>query len=397
MIPAAEKCQYRQAAGAFFFLQGFVFLSWASRIPDIKKNLTLNDAELGFVFMVMPVAQFLTMAGAGYLISRKGSRWTLSLAAILYPALLAGIGMASSLTLLCLVLACFGILGNLSNLSVNTQGLGVERLYGKNIMSSFHGIWSLGALCGTGLGFLMIHRHIAPVPHFLIVWGLSIVLFLSMRRRLLPSDDVTGKGDSLPQARVRPEPLIILLGLIAFCGMVCEGTLVDWVGVYFSRVAGAASRITGLGLATFMTAMVLGRFIADRLASRFNTLAVIRLSGILATAGLLLIIFSPFSWLSLTGIFLTGLGLSSVVPLCYSLVGKSTHANPGVALSWVSSISFLGFFLGPPAVGFLSKMFDLRCAFGLTASLGVALTLLTLPVGKRLMFRERKSLKSEIF
>lgn len=384
-----EKCRHRQAAGAFFFLQGFVFLSWASRIPDIKKILSLSDAELGFVFMVMPVAQFLTMAGAGYLISRKGSRWTLSLAAILYPAMLTGVGMASSLTLLCIVLACFGILGNLSNLSVNTQGLGVERLYGKSIMSSFHGIWSVGALCGTGLGFLMIHWHIDPFPHFLAVWGLSLVLFLFMRRQLLPADDEAKKETSRPQTRIRPEPLIILLGLIAFCGMVCEGTLVDWVGVYFSRVVGAASRITGLGLASFMTAMVLGRFTADHLASRFHTLAVIRLSGILTTAGLLLIIFSPFPWLSLTGIFLTGLGLSSVVPLCYSLVGKSTHLNPGVALSWVSSISFLGFFLGPPAVGFLSKIFDLRYAFGLTASLAVALTLLTLPVGKRLVSRER--------
>lgn len=381
MTTASQNRRYRIATGAFFYLQGIVFFSWASRIPDITQKLGISDATFGAVLMIMPIAQFVTMAGAGYLISKKGSRWTLTLAALLYPLFLVFVGAASSLPELCVALAGFGILGNLSNLSVNAEGLNVERLYGRNILATFHGIWSLGAFSGAGLGYLMASRSLSPLTHYLMVYGLTLLLVCVLRPWLL-TDKQVSVSDAVEQRRIKPDKLTIMLGLIAFCAMICEGTMVDWIGIYFDRMAEDYPRLIGLGLALFMTPMTAGRFLADSLSTRLGNVSVISLSACLTAAGLLLIIAFPCLPLTMAGIALTGLGISSLVPLCYSQVGKSTRQSPGIALAWISSIGFLGFFVGPPAVGFLSQQLGLRYAFVLTLLLA-CLMIALVPFVKR--------------
>lgn len=386
MTTASQNRRYRIATGAFFYLQGIVFFSWASRIPDITYKLGISDATFGAVLMIMPIAQFVTMAGAGYLISRKGSRWTLTLAALLYPLFLVFVGVASNLPELCVALAGFGILGNLSNLSINAQGLNVERLYGKNILSTFHGIWSLGAFSGAGIGYLMASHGLSTFTHYLIIYGLALLLVWSLRR-WLPTDKQTSTAEAIKQRRIRPDRLTIMLGLIAFCAMICEGTMVDWIGIYFDRMTGHYPMLTGLGLALFMTPMTAGRFLADGLSTRLGNVSVICLSACLTAAGLLLIIALPCLAFTIAGIALTGLGVSSLVPLCYSQVGKSTRQSPGMALAWISSIGFLGFFVGPPAVGFLSQQLGLRFAFVLTLLLACLMVALV-PFVKRKILKK---------
>lgn len=381
MTTASQNRRYRIATGAFFYLQGIVFFSWASRIPDITYKLGISDATFGAVLMIMPIAQFVTMAGAGYLISRKGSRWTLTLAALLYPLFLFFVGAASSLPQLCVALAGFGILGNLSNLSVNAEGLNVERLYGKNILSTFHGIWSLGAFSGAGLGYLMVRYCLSPLTHYFMIYGLALLLVWTLSP-WLPADKQASATEAVEQRRIKPDRLTIMLGLIAFCAMICEGTMVDWIGIYFDRMTEDYPRLIGLGLALFMTPMTTGRFLADGLSTRLSNVSVICLSACLTAAGLLLIIAFPSLPLTMAGIALTGLGVSSLVPLCYSQVGKSTRQSPGMALAWISSIGFLGFFVGPPAVGFLSQQLGLRFAFVLTLLLA-CLMIALVPFVKR--------------
>lgn len=179
---------YRISVSAFFFIQGLVFSSWASRIPDIKDALHLNEAVLGSVLFALPVGQLSAMALSGYLVSRYGSKLVLTVAALLYPAALVGLGAASSIGQLTLGLFLFGITANLCNIAVNTQGVGVERLYNRSIMASFHGLWSLAGFCGGLVSTLMVGYDIPPLMHFCIIYAVTFAVLVTMRGSMLPRD-----------------------------------------------------------------------------------------------------------------------------------------------------------------------------------------------------------------
>ena len=227
---------YRISVSAFFFIQGLVFSSWASRIPDIKDALHLNEAVLGSVLFALPVGQLSAMALSGYLVSRYGSKLVLTVAALLYPAALVGLGAASSIGQLTLGLFLFGITANLCNIAVNTQGVGVERLYNRSIMASFHGLWSLAGFCGGLVSTLMVGYDIPPLMHFCIIYAVTFAVLVTMRGSMLPRDAKPVDEKKTKKVFVRPDRYILLLGLIAFGSMACEGTMFDWSGVYFETV-----------------------------------------------------------------------------------------------------------------------------------------------------------------
>ena len=166
----------------------------------------------------------------------------------------------------------------------------------------------------------------------------------------------------------------LLLGLIAFGSMACEGTMFDWSGVYFETVIRPPKELIRLGYIAFMCTMACGRFTADRLVTRFGAIRVIRASGIVIATGLLLSVLFPHLTTATLGFLLVGFGTSSVVPLCYSLAGRSKTMLPGVALATVSTIGFFGFLLGPPVIGFIAHALNLRWSFALIALIGLTTT-----------------------
>ena len=349
---------YRISVSAFFFIQGLVFSSWASRIPDIKDALHLNEAVLGSVLFALPVGQLSAMALSGYLVSRYGSKLVLT----------------SSIGQLTLGLFLFGITANLCNIAVNTQGVGVERLYNRSIMASFHGLWSLAGFCGGLVSTLMVGYDIPPLMHFCIIYAVTFAVLVTMRGSMLPRDAKPADEKKPKKVFVRPDRYILLLGLIAFGSMACEGTMFDWSGVYFETVIRPPKELIRLGYIAFMCTMACGRFTADRLVTRFGAIRVIRASGIVIATGLLLSVLFPHLTTATLGFLLVGFGTSSVVPLCYSLAGRSKTMLPGVALATVSTIGFFGFLLGPPVIGFIAHALNLRWSFALIALIGLTTT-----------------------
>lgn len=385
---------YRLSVGAFYFMQGLVFSSWASRIPDIKGSLHVNDAVWGSLLLGIPVGQMTAMGLSGYLVARYGSRNMLTLAAILYPLCLLGLGLAASVWTLTAALFLFGMAANLQNISVNTQGVGVERLYRGSIMASFHGLWSLAGFTGGLISAWAMSASVTPAVHFSAILVLSLGILLFMRGSMLPRDAAPPKQERQEKPRTkrffRPDRTIALLGFIAFSSMACEGTMFDWSGVYFEEVVRPGRELIGLGYVAFMSTMACGRFLADRIVNRFGVVPVIRSSGVIIAAGLMLSVLFPQFETALAGFLLVGLGVSSIVPLCYSLAGRSTTMHPGVAVASVSTIGFLGFLLGPPVIGFVSHASSLRWSFTLIALVGLLTTILA----PRLSSSEKKEAPS---
>ena len=357
----------RVAVSAFFFLPGLCFASWASRIPDISAKLGMNAGQLGQLLLAIPVGSLASLPLAGWLVSTWGSRRTVLLASCLYACFLPLLGWAGSFWTLAPALALFGFAGNMLNIAVNTQAIGVQEFYGKPIMGSFHGLWSLAGFLGGALGTALIGWHQPPLHHFLLVLvvclGIASLAHGYTLRRDVGKTDESGPGFSLRH----PDPYLLRIGFIAFCGMMSEGAMFDWAGVYFQKVVRPDAALVTAGYVACMSTMALGRFLSDYFTHRFGTIRMLQLSSVLIVSGLLLAVGFPYLVPAVGGFLLIGFGIASVVPLSYSAAGRATSVSPGVALALVSTIGFLGFLLGPPLIGFLAQIFSLRTAFGMVA------------------------------
>lgn len=373
-LPVVPKRASRISIGAFFFIAGVCFASWASRIPDIKLQLHLSDAGLGGVLLALPIGLMVSLPLSGWLVTLFGSRHVLITSSVLYACILPVIGLVTNSWQLVAVLFTFGLVGNMFNISVNTQAVSLEVLYGRSIMASFHGIWSLAGFSGAFIGTLMINFRLLPLQHFSIVSGSVLLLALLVYRNTLRQDINTDTDRPL---FAKPDATLLKLGLIALCCMICEGTMFDWSGVYFQKVIQTSKGLTTLGYTAFMSTMAGGRFIGDWLTTKFGTGKILQGSGLVIATGLALAIIYPGIVLSTIGFMLVGIGVSSVVPLVYSTAGKSTRFSPGVALAAVSTIGYLGFLAGPPLIGFIAQAASLRWSFALIAVLGFTTTIIS--------------------
>ncbi len=354
-------------------MSGICFASWASRIPDIQHKLHLSEAGLGSVLFALPVGSMLTLLFSGQLVARFGSRYTMLFATAIYVVLLCGIGLAEATWQLVTVLFFFGAMGNIMNISMNTQAVGVEGLYGRSVMASFHGLWSLAGFSGAAFGTLLISQNVAPFIHFVFVAALvALLIFIVFRYSL--KQDTTSNNGSFKFAL--PHPSLIKLGIISFCCMACEGCMFDWSGIYFREEVHAPQSLVTLGYTTFMATMASGRFVADWLVTKTGVKRTLQVSGTLITVGLLTAVIFPNIYAATAGFFITGLGVSSVVPLVYGLSGRSKFMSPSMAIASVSTIGFLGFLFGPPVIGYIAQASNLRWSFALMAVLGFGTALL---------------------
>jgi MFS family permease len=364
---------YRIAVSIFFFVAGLTFATWASRIPDIKEKLQLSDAGLGVVLFALPVGQILSLPISAWLISKFSSRTVTISTAVLYPLTLVVLATAASTFQLVIGLFFFGFWANSLNIAVNTQAIAVEKIYGRSIMASFHGLWSLACFAGAAIASFFVSKDISPLIHFSLVFIASAILVLASYKNTVAGDE--GSASSQPLF-VKPDSRILILGLIAFCCMLCEGAMADWSGVYFKKVVEAPVSYTTLGYVAFTLTMAGGRFLGDWLVTKYGVKRILEMSGIIITAGLTIAIAFPQLIAATTGFLLVGFGVSSVIPIVYGLAGKSTKMSPSAALAAVSTISFLGFLIGPPVIGFIAELSSLRFSFSVIAVLGLGTTML---------------------
>ncbi len=365
---------YRIAISAFFFVAGITFATWASRIPDIKTSLHLSDAGLGLILFALPVGQMVSLPISATLVSKFGSRALIITGALLYPLTLILLAVSGSAVQLALSLFVFGVWANLLNIAMNTQAVTVENIYGRSIMASFHGVWSMAGFTGALIGTLFVSAAMSPLIHFTIICIVTGLLVWAAYRHTIPNDNT--QSAEKKSLFVRPDKRIFLLGMIGFCVMVCEGAMADWSGVYYQNVVQSPVALTTLGYVAFMSTMATGRFVADWLVTKFGVIRILQLSGILIASGLLTAVILPNIVTATVGFLLVGFGVSSVVPIVFGLAGKSTNMSASAALAAVSTISFLGFLVGPPVIGFIAELTSLRISFIVIALLGFGTTLL---------------------
>jgi len=357
----------RIATAVFFFISGFGYATWASRIPTLQQKLHLNEAQLGAVLFALPVGLMLTLPVTGNLLNRFSSRNVMFAGTVAFNIMLALLGFTTQVWQLVVVLFCFGSSRNLMNISVNAQSVAVQALYKRSIITTFHGIWSMAGFTAAALGYLMVAGKIPPSYHFLIV-GLMLVAFaFYFFKDTL--NHVPVQQERRP-AFVLPDKALVKFGLISFASMACEGTMYDWSGIYFHKEVHATPAIATAGFVVYMVAMTAGRFFGDRLVNRIGIKPMLRYSGMLILAGMLLAASFPYPIVAGFGFVLIGFGVSCVVPLVFSIAGKSKTMSSGSAIASVSTVGYLGFLMVPPVVGFIAQAASLRWSFAVMAALG---------------------------
>lgn len=364
----------RLAVSLFYFGQGIAFASWASRIPDIKHSLNLSDGELGSILLALPLGQLVTMPVSGNLVTKYGSKAILTLTAPLYVLALSNLGLATAPWHLAAFLFLFGVIGNMCNIAVNTQGSEAEKLFGRPIMTSFHGAWSIAGFTGALIGLLMVNLHVAPYHHFWIIVAIIFINIFFNYKHLVP-----GKGTQTERKGkllMKPEGILLQLGIIGFCSMATEGAMFDWSGVYFKEIVKAPSSLVILGYASFMIMMATGRFVGDKIIAKLGRKKTIQISGLIISSGMFISVFLPYVVTATIGFMLVGIGVSSIVPTVYSVAGKNGKISPGMAIAMVSSVSYLGFLMGPPLIGYISALSSLQYSYAVIGCFGLFVSFL---------------------
>jgi len=363
----------RIATAVFFFVSGFGFSSWASRIPTIQQNLHLSEGKLGGVLFALPAGLMCTLPVTGYLLRRFSSRYIMITGAVLFNIMLCLVGFAHQTWQLILVLFFFGSSRNLFNISANAQSIGVQKMYDRSIIATFHGIWSVAGFAAATIGSFVVSFSIHPSWHFLCVAVIltSLCAFFfkdTVHQRPQPHE-------RLEKTKFRiPDKALLKLGFICFASMACEGTMYDWSAIYLKKAVHASKEMASAGYAVYMVAMMLGRFTGDKLANKIGVKAMLQYSGLFILTGLLLAAIFPYTITAGLGFMMTGFGVSCVVPMVFSMAGKIKHMSGGPAIAGVSTIGYFGFLIVPPAVGFIAEEFNLRWSIALIALFGALIT-----------------------
>jgi MFS family permease len=362
------------AVSAAFLIHSTVSGTWAPRLPAIKESLGLSDGELGTALVGLAIGLVVGTRLAGAPVDRFGSRPVMRVGFPLLAATLLLPGLADSLVALFLSLFVLGLASGALDVAMNAQGIEVERHLGRPILSGLHGLWSVGLGIGAGVAALAAAIGADPLEHFAVVAVVLAVASLVFLRGLLPAhDQLREESGGAEPADVRWTPALVLLGVIAFCSFVGEGSASDWSAVYMTQELGTSQALGALAFAAFAVTMALARFAADPLRGRVGNVVLVRGGSLIAAAGLgiALLVHEPAA--GIAGFALLGLGLAPVVPIAFSAAGDLDARATGRLVGRVATVGYVGSVAGPIMIGWLAEATSLRASLGLVVVLAVVI------------------------
>jgi MFS family permease len=367
----------RIAVKLIFFINGFIHANLAARFPRVQELFHIDNGTLGFVLLSSSLGALIAMPFTGWLIIRNGSRRVTIFSIFLYCIFVPFVPLMLGFGITGLVILFFimGLTAGMLDVSMNSQAVMVEKIHDKPIMTSFHAIFSIGMVAGAFCGALFVKLETTLLVHLSSIVVLSIGAAAWARYHLIhdkPKEkEVDGPAFRLPNAAM------VSIGVIAFCCMLGEGAMADWSTNYMENIAMASPALAPLGLSAFALAMTIGRFFGDSARLKYGDRKLMVMCGLVSLVGIsvTLLFNNPYS--VIVGLFITGIGLSSIVPIAYSIAGNSKNLPPGVGLAMVTTVGYSGFLFGPPIIGLIANWQSLRIALVLVAFLFVIMTLLS--------------------
>jgi MFS family permease len=349
----------RAAVTVFFALDGFAVASFFARLPAIQDRLNLSNGQIGLALLALTVSLLIVQPLAAALASRRGSAPLVTAGGLLVSAAIVAPAFAPSFGALVLSTAAIGATTGVLDVTMNIQGIAVERRLPHPILSGLHAAFSLGMLGGAVTAGAAAAAGQSPPAHLLGVGVLGALVTLAVRGALLPAG-----ADAAPQGPLfaRPSKALAGLGAIAFCVLLAEGAIGDWSAIHLAKTLAASDATAVGGLAAFSATMTLGRLYGDRITRRLGSVTHLRLGALVAAGGSLLAAGAPSVPVAVAGFACTGIGLSALFPLMIRAASERAGDVPGPAIAAVSTAGYAGLVTGPPLVGFLAQATSLRLA-----------------------------------
>src|SRR5512133_358465 len=364
----------RWATSAHFFLNGLSFATWGVHVPTFKHLHGLSEAEVALAMLAAGVGALVAVLWAGSLVGRFGARAICAVSGLMTAAAIGALLQLPSYWAGVIGLFVFGVANSLFDVAMNAHAVEVEACYGRPIMSSCHGFFSLGGLGGAALASLLAVAGVAATTHTLWVAVGAAALTIAVVPAMLP--DRAHTADEAGHSFMRPHGVIILLGAMAALGLVAEGAMYDWSVLYMRESLASPQALAALAYASFSVAMAIGRFAGDRARARWGAVTLLSVGGTLAAIAMLAVLLIGHPAAALAGFALVGLGISNVVPVLFSCASRVPGISPAHGISGVASLGYLGFLSGPPMIGAVAQLATLPAALVLVALFAAALALL---------------------
>ena len=351
----------RWAVAAIFFVNGAIIGSWAAHIPLVKERLEIGHAALGLALLGMAVGALIAMPLAGAAIARLGSAAMTRASTLVFCLTLPLPILAPDLVTLTLALLLFGAGNGVMDVAMNAHGVAVERRLARPVMSSFHGMFSLGGLVGAGLAAILLPVT-TPWLHAVVLTAAGLAVSVIALMHLLPAGvDLRSEGPAF----AFPGKASLALGALTFLAMTSEGAVLDWSALHLEGGLDVSAEYAAIGFAAFSATMAAARFAGDWLRAEIGAVTLVRVSAFLAAAGLALALIAPGPALAVAGFAIVGLGMANLVPVLYGAAGALPGQVPGAAIAAVATMGYTGFLSGPPLIGFVAEWTSLAGALGL--------------------------------
>lgn len=358
----------RIAVAAIFCVHGSVTGSFATRVPWIQEHASVSAGQLGLSLAFPAIGASLSMPLAARISHRFGTRaaqrvlialWTL---ALILPSL------ATNMLTLCCVLFVYGATAGMADVAMNALGVEVEHRLGKSIMSGLHGMWSVGALLGSGIGTIAAHLDISAQIHHRVTALILTVLGVVASQYVLniyPTED-----EEAPPRFALPPKSALLIGAVGFCAVFAEGASLDWSAVYLRDILSTSAGVAAGATTGFALTMAIARIAGDKVVDRFGAVRTVRFSGVVATVGGVLVVTAPHPVVAMVGFGLIGLGVAVAVPLAFVAAGH-VGSNKSQAIAGVATISYASGLVAPSIIGGIAQASNLTVSF-------IVVTVLTL-------------------
>jgi fucose permease len=357
---------------ATFIVNGFTAGTFVARIPDFKEILDISNGTLGGSLLFVSIGVFLALRPAGKSAAKYGSNPVVFWATMALAFSCVLVGALLSLQWFWVSLFLLGFSIATQDVAMNAHAVVVEQRAGRRLMSTFHGMFSVGTLIGGILGGLFSQWEVTPLNQSYLLMALYIIAAFVVRPLYLPAD--VDKHDFSTGPRAKHPFIFWILGFFGLFAAISEGAAGDWGGVLARDAFGATPFISTLPYIVFCTAMIIGRFSGDFLAHKFGASLVIASGGIISGTGLSVGLVVGGIPAIMVSWFLLGIGLSVVIPLMFSAAGTLATKNysgviaPSEAVAKVSGVSYFGFVIGPPLIGFIADVIELRWTLLLIAA-----------------------------
>ncbi|KZB72854.1 MULTISPECIES: MFS transporter [Thalassospira] len=361
---------------AIFFLHGAAFSSWVPHIPLVQERLGLGHDELGGILLAAAIGVLAVMPIAGRLADRFGSERVVRYSGLFYFIAVGMPAFMPSYLSISIAMFALGFSGAFLDVAMNANGLQVERVKGRSIMSGLHGFWSLGGFVGAGVAAAWFALPVGNEFHLPVVLSLFLIAHVIAQAGLLTDQDATdylaheqdGKQSATLPSKDRNLFLMLLpFGVCAFIGQFGEGVLTDWATVFMNSELSSGPTLAAVGFAVYSFAMAATRLSGDALVTRFGRVRVLLTSSVLASLGTLVLTFSPHIVVAWIGCGIAGMGLAVILPLLLSAASQATGKGGGAVVSTIAATGYSAIMAGPPVIGAIGEAVGLVTAFALTS------------------------------